>query len=105
LIAETGGGIRILTTARVRTRTRPAASLYWRSTAEIGTTKICVKLYATEMHVAELKTSAKRKTASSVDDTRRGTLITMVPTMTNPTVTILWPKDTMKGASRLSHTT
>jgi hypothetical protein len=99
------GVIMTLTTARVCAGTPPAASLPRRSAAEIGTTKICATLYATEMHTAGLKTSAKRETTSNANDMRKGTMTTTVPTLTNPTVTILPSEDAMKGGSSLSHMT
>jgi hypothetical protein len=56
--------------------------------AKIGTTEICVTIFKTEMHVTELKTGANKEIASNENDMRRGTMTTMVPTMTSPTNTI-----------------
>jgi hypothetical protein len=52
---------------------------------------------AIEMHVTGSKISTKNETASSANDTRKGTVITMALTMTSPTSNIPQPKDAMKG--------
>jgi hypothetical protein len=49
----------------------------------------CAMLSTTKMHANGLKTSAKNDTASSANDVRKGTMITMALTMTNPTSTAL----------------
>jgi hypothetical protein len=74
---------------RARRGTQPVASLPRRSVAENGTTGTCVTLFATEMHETRLKTDAKSETVSSVNDTMKGTMITMALTSISPTDTIL----------------
>jgi hypothetical protein len=57
------------------------------------------------MHVTGLKIGAKNETAWSMNDARKGTMITLALITTNPTDTILRLEDAMKGGSRLSHMT
>jgi hypothetical protein len=57
----------------------------------------CTTSFATEMHTTRLKTDSKSEIASSANDAMRGTMITMAPTMTNPTTIVLWLEDAMKG--------
>jgi hypothetical protein len=54
------------------------------------------------MHTNELKTGTKNDTVSSANDVRKGTMITMALTMTNPIGTVPQPDGAMKGGSRLS---
>jgi hypothetical protein len=60
--------------------------------------KTRVTLFTIEMHATGLRTSAKNKTASSVNDAMRGTVVTMAPTMTNPIDTVLLLEDALKGS-------
>jgi hypothetical protein len=57
----------------------------------------CVTSFAIEMHTAVLKNDVKSAIASSANDAMRGTMITMAPTMTNPTAINLPVEDAMKG--------
>jgi hypothetical protein len=50
-----------------------------------------------EMHATGLKTGAKSVAASSVNGTRKGTMITMAPTMTCRNGNIPQSEDAMKG--------
>jgi hypothetical protein len=71
-----GCGVRILITTRAHTGTQPIASLPQRSAAEdkIKTTRTCVTLFTTEMHVTRLKLGTKSKTVLSANDAVRGTM-------------------------------
>jgi hypothetical protein len=48
-------------------------------------TETCVTLIVAEMHAAESKITARSENASSRNDATRGTMITMIPSMTNLT--------------------
>jgi hypothetical protein len=77
----------MMTTRRVLEGTQPAASLHWRSVAE-DTTEIDVTYvtsFTAEMHVAKLKTGATIGSVKRKNNTIKGTMITMVLTMTNLT--------------------
>jgi hypothetical protein len=80
-------GVMSLTTNRVRAGTQPAISLHRRNVAEgrIGMTEICVTSSAVEMHVTGLTTSVRSVSALSKNNVIRGTMIIMVPSMTNLT--------------------
>jgi hypothetical protein len=97
LNAQTEGGARTLTTARAHVGTQLAASLSWRSTAEIGTKETYAMLFIIEMHATTLKTGAKSETALSANDMRKGSVITMALTTTSPTNSVPQPEDTMMG--------
>jgi hypothetical protein len=53
----------------------------------------CTTSFATKTHATELKTGAKNEIASSGNSAMKGTMITMVPSMTNLTDNAL-----LKGA-------
>jgi hypothetical protein len=67
------------------------------STADIEMKEACATSFAIEMHVTGMKTGVKSEIASSVNGAMRGIMITMAPTMTNPTVIALRLEDAMKG--------
>jgi hypothetical protein len=76
-----------LTTDIVRAGTRLVVSLHWRNVAEGGIemTEICAMSSAVEMHAFGLTTGAKSMSALSKIDMMRGTMTTMIPSMTNLT--------------------
>jgi hypothetical protein len=80
-------GVTSLITDRVPMGTRPVASLHRRCMAEgmIGMTVTCVTSSMIEMHAFGSKTGAKSESACSGNDTMKGTMLIMVPTMTNLT--------------------
>jgi hypothetical protein len=84
-------------TARAFVGTQLATSCLLKSTAGIGMKETYVTSYARDMHGVRLKIDAKRETASSMNNARSGTMTTMVPTMTNPTIVVLWLEVIMKG--------
>jgi hypothetical protein len=67
----------ILTTDNVHMGTQPAASRLPKSAAGIGMKETCMTLFATEIHTIGLKTITKKEIASSSNDVRRGTMITI----------------------------
>jgi hypothetical protein len=77
--------VKMMTTGRVLVGTRPAASLHQWSAAEdaIEITVSYVMSSLAEMHAAGLKIGAE--IVSVKNSTMKGTMITMVPTMTNLT--------------------
>jgi hypothetical protein len=79
-----------LTTGKVLMRTKPTTSLHQRSTLEgvIGMTATCVMSSVIEMHATILKTGVENKSVWNRNSATRGTMITMVPTMTNLTVAL-----------------
>jgi hypothetical protein len=99
--------VKNLTTGRVYTVTRPAVSLHQRNAAkgETGMTETCMMSSAIEMHVVKLKTSTESECASSRNDAMRGTLITMVPSMTNLTDNAPLKEGAIQEESKLSLTT
>jgi hypothetical protein len=80
-----------LTTSRVHAGTRLTVSLHWRSTVEGETvvTKICMASSVAMMHVTESKIGARNVNTLNKSDMKKGTMITMVPIMTNLTDSIL----------------
>jgi hypothetical protein len=80
-------GVRSLTTGRVCAGTRPIVSLYRRSTAEsvIGMTETCMTSSTVEMHMTGSKTGAQSESTLSRSGTMKGTVITIVLSMTNLT--------------------
>jgi hypothetical protein len=83
-------GVMSLTTGRVHVGTQLAVSLHQRNTAE-GETKmieICVMSSVVKMHVVGLKTSVSSASALNKSNVKTGTIITMVPNMTNLTDSI-----------------
>jgi hypothetical protein len=101
------GGVKALTIVRVRMGTRPAVSLHRRNVAEdeTGMIEAYTTSSATEMHATGSKTSAKSETASNRNDTMKGTMIIMVPTMTNLTDNVPLKEDAMKEESKHFPTT
>jgi hypothetical protein len=79
--------VRNLTTDRVHMGTWLAASLHRRGAANsvIRMTETCMTSSAVEMHADGSKTGAKSESALSRNDTMRGTMIYMVPSITNLT--------------------
>jgi hypothetical protein len=84
-------GVMSLTTSRVHAGTRLTVSLHWRSTVEGETvvTKICMASSVAMMHVTESKIGARNVNTLNKSDMKKGTMITMVPIMTNLTDSIL----------------
>jgi hypothetical protein len=83
-------GVMSLTTGRVHMGTQLAVSLHQRNMAE-GETKmieICVMSSVVKMHVVGLKTSVSSASALNKSNVKTGTIITMVPNMTNLTDSI-----------------
>jgi hypothetical protein len=83
-------GVMSLTTGRVHVGTQLAVSLHQRNMAE-GETKmieICVMSSVVKMHVVGLKTSVSSASALNKSNVKTGTIITMVPNMTNLTDSI-----------------
>jgi hypothetical protein len=80
-------GVMMMTTGRVLMGTHPVASLHQRSAAKEAIEIITTYTMSStvEMHVAELKTSAKIRSMKSENNAMKGTMITMVLTMTNLT--------------------
>jgi hypothetical protein len=74
-----------LTTGRVSMGIRQAISLHRRNTTEdeTGMTKICVMSFAVEMHAIGSKTGIRRMSASNRSSVKKGTMIIVVPMMTN----------------------
>jgi hypothetical protein len=68
---------------------------------DTGTTEICVTSSAAEMHVAGLKTGVRSMRASNKSSVKKGTIIIMVPTMTNLTDSVLPKGGTIREESRL----
>jgi hypothetical protein len=83
-----------LTTGRVCVKTRVTVLLHWRNTAEgeIRMTDICTMSSTAEMHAARSKTGVRSVSALNMSGVKRGTIITMVPIMTNLTDNVP-PKD------------
>jgi hypothetical protein len=92
-----------LTTNRVHMGTQLAISLHQRNAAEggIGMTEICVTSSTAEMHVIGLTTGARSVSAWSKNDMMRGTMIIMVPSMTNLTNRAPLKEGTTQEESRL----
>jgi hypothetical protein len=86
---RTETGVMSLTTSNVPARTQPTTSLHQRNTAEgiVGTTVTCVMSSTTEMHAIGSKIGTESKSAWNKNNAMRGTMIIMVPTMTNLTGT------------------
>jgi hypothetical protein len=101
-IAETGVKVRTPTTARAHAGTRQVAYHLWVSTAGIGMKGTCTTSFTTVVHTTRLRTGAKNEIVLNANDTKRGTMIIMALTMTNPTGIILWLEDAMKRGSSLS---
>jgi archaellum biogenesis protein FlaJ (TadC family) len=99
---RTETGVMMMATERVLVGTQPAASLHWRSTAEDATetTVTYAMSSATEMHVVVLKTGAEIGSMKSKNNTMKGTMITMVLTMTILTRSGHQERDIFQEASR-----
>jgi hypothetical protein len=82
---RTETGVMMMTTGKAFIRTRPIASLHERRAAEdaIETTVTYATSFTAEMHAAELKADAEIGSVKSKSSTMKGTMITMVLTMTN----------------------
>jgi hypothetical protein len=72
---------------------------------KIGTTGTYATLFVTKMHTTRLKTGAKSETASSANDTVKGTMTIMVSSTINLTDTVPRKEDAMRAGSKLSSTT
>jgi hypothetical protein len=77
----------MMTTKRVLVGTRPVASLHQSSMVEdaIETTMTYVMSSVAEMHAARLKIGTEIGSVKSQNSAMKGTMITMVLTMTNLT--------------------
>jgi hypothetical protein len=77
--------VMMMTTRSVLVGTQPPASLHWRNAAEDATETTVT--YATssvvEMRAGRLKTRARIGSVKSKNNAMKGTMITMVLTMTN----------------------
>jgi hypothetical protein len=95
-------GVKIMTTARVRTGTRLAVSLHQRNTAvgETGITMTCMTSSIAEMHNIGSRTSVRSVSALIRSNVKRGTMIIMVPIMINLTDNALPREDAMREESR-----
>jgi hypothetical protein len=84
---RTKTGVMMMTTWRVLMGTRLVASLHQMSTAEDATKTIVTYMTssAVGMHAAELKTGAEIGSVKSKNSEMKGTMITMIHTMTNLT--------------------
>jgi hypothetical protein len=91
-----------LTTDRFRKRTWLAFSLHqWNVAAgEIGITMTCVMSSAAEMRKVGLRIDVKSTSALIRSHVKRGTMIIMVPIMTNLTNNALPWEDTMQEKSK-----
>jgi hypothetical protein len=80
-----------MTTGTVLVWTQPAASLHQRSMVKgmAETITSCATSSTTEMHAAELKTSAEIRSVMSRSSTMKETMTITTPTMTNLTGNIL----------------
>jgi hypothetical protein len=96
--------VRSLTTSIVRVGTQPIVSLHQRSTAKrvIGMTETCKTSYAAEMHMAGSKIGTKSESALSRNNMMSGTMIIMVPSMTNLTDNVPLKEGAMQEESRPS---
>jgi hypothetical protein len=92
----------LMTTGRVLMGTQPAASLHHRSIAEdaIEATVTYATTSMVEMHTAGLKTGAEIESVKSKNNVIKGTMITMVLTMTNLTGSGHQKRDIFQEASR-----
>jgi hypothetical protein len=84
-------GVMSLTTGRVLTGTRQVVSLHRRNTVEdkTGMAGIYATSSAIEMHAAVSKTGVRSTSASNRSSVKKGTMITMIPIMTNLTDSVL----------------
>jgi hypothetical protein len=82
---RTETGAMMMTTGRVLTGTRLAASLHRRSAAEDATETTMTYMTSStiEMHTTELKSGIKIGSVRSKNNAMKGTMITMVLTMIN----------------------
>jgi hypothetical protein len=82
-------GVISLTSNRVRTWTKLAVSLHWRSTAEgrIRVTQTGAMSLVVEVNTTGLTTGSRSMSMLSKNDVMRGTLTIMVPSTTNLTDT------------------
>jgi hypothetical protein len=71
----------------------------------VGTTATCATSSAVEMHTTESKIGAKNKSAWNRNSAMRGTMIIMVPTMTNLTANTPLNEGIIQDESKLSPTT
>jgi hypothetical protein len=87
-------GVMSMTIDIVPMGTRLAVSLHRRNAAknEIGMTEICVTSSTVEMHVAGLKTDARRVSTLNRSSVKKGTMTTTVPITINLTDSVL-PKE------------
>jgi hypothetical protein len=60
-----------------------------------------VTLFTAEMHTSELKNGAKSEVTSNRNDATKGTMIIIVPSMTNLTNSVPPKMDAMKEESKL----
>jgi hypothetical protein len=88
----------MMTTGGVPVGTWPVASLHRR--AMVRTTVTYVMSSTTEMHATRSKDGAESECVMNWNNTMRGTEITMDPTMTSLTGSILLKEDTFQEVSR-----
>jgi hypothetical protein len=88
----------MMTTGFVPMGTRPTSSLHQRGLVE--TTVTYATSSAAEMHAARLKAGAEIRSVMSRNSMMRGTVITMAPTITILTGSILLKEGTFLEASR-----
>jgi hypothetical protein len=95
-------GVTSLTTGRVHVGTQLAFSHHQRNAAEGKTRMIetCMISSTSKMHIARLKTDVRSASAMNRSNVKRGTMITMVPIMTNLTDSVLPREGAMQEESR-----
>jgi hypothetical protein len=100
---EMGCGVSTLTTARAHVGTQLVVSLPRRSMAEneIRTTGTCATSSAIEMLVTGSKIASRSETVLDVNNTMKGTMTTMVPSMIDLTDIIIQKEDATKAGSKL----
>jgi hypothetical protein len=91
---RTETGVMMVTTARAFVGTRPAESLHGGTIAEDAAKPIviCVTSSTPEMHAAELKAGAEIGSVKSKNSATKGTMIIIVLTMTNITISGTHPR-------------
>jgi hypothetical protein len=97
-------GVMIITTDRVCTGTQQAVSLHQRNEVEreTGMTKICVTSSMAEIHTTRSKIDIRSTSVLNRSNTKKGTMTTMAPIMTNLTDSILPKEGIMQEESRHS---
>jgi hypothetical protein len=98
MIRRTETRVTMMTNGRVPMGTRLAASLHRRSVVEATVTYTMSSM--AEMHVAESKAGVEIRSVMNRNNAMRGTMITMAPTMTSLTGSILLKEGTFQEVSR-----